>query len=465
MVPEKDILNKGVLLEYYSTIFSYCQTRLNILIRTSGRPNYFYQCMQSIRKISPTAYIHVTVDNKNDLEYVLRNVSDFEYSIYVINKLCVTKLCDESEKSIGCAEPFIYNYYFNIVRPFLFGWCIIIDDDDIMISAPEYDKSIDKIYIHKTDIGRCVVPSESFGIKPVICDISSLCIVFHSSQMVDWKPFKCGDYTFISELFSKYQCEWKEEYISRVQTGDNFGRRNDIPCRRGISIVIPAYRAQSYIDDCLYSIQMQFKEFDEYEILVGVDGCNHTLSKLLEIKHKYRNLRIFWLPENVGPYIIKNSLVSYSKFPILSFFDADDIMANDYIELNKSFLNNGNFINVCCNNFNHPDLSNIVRTYNPDGIIMLFKDDFLGVNGYMNWPCGADTDLIKRLIRNGLDRYKIDKATMYRRLHQDSLMHREDYGSHTEYRKNLRELIKTRDSLGVIKNDVFYTDNRMMEVK
>ena len=43
-----------------------------------------------------------------------------------------------------------------------------------------------------------------------------------------------------------------------------------------ISIIIPAYKATKYIDECISSI----KGYVNYEILVGVDHCKETFTHL-----------------------------------------------------------------------------------------------------------------------------------------------------------------------------------------
>ena len=59
---------------------------------------------------------------------------------------------------------------------------------------------------------------------------------------------------------------------------------------KGVSICISAWKAQEYIEECLDSIYSQswFKNHNEWEVLIGIDGCVDTLKKMNEIKHKYK---------------------------------------------------------------------------------------------------------------------------------------------------------------------------------
>jgi glycosyltransferase involved in cell wall biosynthesis len=199
---------------------------LNILIRTSGRPNFYKNCIQSIKEVYNNANLYITIDNENDLEYVKKYTQGMNYNYYLINKDNINNIC--SKYSIERAS-FIYNYYFNIIRPFLNGWCIIIDDDDELLLKPNFEDNLNNIYLYKADIGKRVVPSpKNFGNPPVLNDISSLCILFHSSQMIDWKPQRGGDYDFISELYKKYNPIWNDSILSRSKIGGNKGLRNDL---------------------------------------------------------------------------------------------------------------------------------------------------------------------------------------------------------------------------------------------
>lgn len=49
-----------------------------------------------------------------------------------------------------------------------------------------------------------------------------------------------------------------------------------------ISVLIPAYNCDLYIEQCIDSVVNQEHTSDvKYEIIVGVDGCEKTLNKLI----------------------------------------------------------------------------------------------------------------------------------------------------------------------------------------
>ena len=102
-----------------------------------------------------------------------------------------------------------------------------------------------------------------------------------------------------------------------------------------ISVIIPAYKATKFIDECLDSIK-------GVEILVGVDSCQETLDHLIPRK----NIRLFFFTKNVGPYVIKNSLVDEATHDNILFFDADDVLASDVIPEIEKALENKDYVKL-----------------------------------------------------------------------------------------------------------------------
>jgi hypothetical protein len=199
---------------------------MNILIRTSGRPNYFRNCVKSIKKFLPDAKLHVSSDCKDDNDYIHRLCDGMDYRIYQIDKEAVIKLCSQIKIT---RKEFVYNYYFNIMKPSLNGWCLTIDDDDELVMTPSFADCPDNIYLYKQFVKNRTFPSDkNFGKPPVLNDIGGNCIIFHSSKMVDWKPQRGGDYDFISEMYKSNNPVWIDRILVKAQTDGNWGRRNDL---------------------------------------------------------------------------------------------------------------------------------------------------------------------------------------------------------------------------------------------
>ena len=81
-----------------------------------------------------------------------------------------------------------------------------------------------------------------------------------------------------------------------------------------ISIITTIYNNVEYVEDALDSF-VESCGNTPFEILVGIDNCEKTLSYLLTISSKLnKNIKLFFFTERVGTYIIRNTLVSKSSY-------------------------------------------------------------------------------------------------------------------------------------------------------
>lgn len=232
-----------------------------------------------------------------------------------------------------------------------------------------------------------------------------------------------------------------ETKIFRTNTLSNSVLVEKIP----FSIILSAYQTQDFIEECLDSIKKQtyFENNNQYEILVGVDGCSTTLKKLLEIQHKYQNLIIHVMRDNKGLFMTTNALLNLVKYENVIRFDTDDIMETTLIAEVANFkkLNDVDIIKLGYSDWKKGEkISDHVQVN--DGIIYFKKsvmDNLAG--GYMPWDCAADSELIARLI----DKVKISsipKRLFIRRLHDNNLTVKSDTNYNSTKRKNYVKQIK-----------------------
>ena len=194
--------------------------------------------------------------------------------------------------------------------------------------------------------------------------------------------------------------------------------------KKPISIIVTAYQTQDFIEETLDSIENQtyFKDNDNFEVLVGVDGCQDTLNKLLEIRHKYRNLRILMMKRNAGTYFVTNTLLKQVKYENILRFDSDDIMKPHMINEIMAVSNQSDVVRVKCNDFKVEN-NNVIHTgYRryAAGVIFYKKSVFDVFGGYRTWKCAADSELIQR-IEKRIKIKKINKILFERRIHTKSL--------------------------------------------
>jgi glycosyltransferase involved in cell wall biosynthesis len=190
-----------------------------------------------------------------------------------------------------------------------------------------------------------------------------------------------------------------------------------------ISIIIPAFKSVKFIDECIKSINIP-----GVEILIGVDCCIETYN---HIKHLNG---VFYFPKNVGPYVIKNTLVDIASNQDIIFFDADDIMVTESIIDIKNALQNSDYVRLNYLNFRETSEKDDWHTdvkVNNDAVIAIKKDLFNSLNGFYPWRCGADSEFKYRLEHNNLKEGKIHDLCYYRRIHGENLTMKEEtcYGS------------------------------------
>ncbi|MFW6243295.1 MAG: glycosyltransferase family 2 protein [bacterium] len=189
-----------------------------------------------------------------------------------------------------------------------------------------------------------------------------------------------------------------------------------------ISIIIAAYQTQDYIEECLDSIENQtyFNNNKNYEILVGVDGCQETLNKLIKIRNKYNNLKIIKMLSNKGSYITLNTLLSLVKFDNIIKFDSDDIMLSNLIE---EIMNiNGDLIRFMYYKYNEKNNEKRKCDDYANGCYYINKKVYNILNGYQPWRFSADTEFLLRFKQlNLFKEVKINKPLFYYRQHNHSL--------------------------------------------
>ncbi len=202
-----------------------------------------------------------------------------------------------------------------------------------------------------------------------------------------------------------------------------------------VSVIIPAYKADKWIVECLNSIKSSIP----FEILVGIDNCQKTLDGIRGSKF---DIRAFFFSTNVGPYIIKNSLVNECRYENCLFFDVDDVMIPNLIERVVNKLQNVDYTRIPYINFT----SSINKNGNivTDGGILGIKTSiFKELNGFYPWRVAADTEFTYRLERKGYKEEKMKQAGFYRRIHDNNLTKSKETGHGSALRnKYIQEINK-----------------------
>jgi glycosyltransferase involved in cell wall biosynthesis len=163
-----------------------------------------------------------------------------------------------------------------------------------------------------------------------------------------------------------------------------------------LSIIIPTYKNTQYLNECFFSLIKSIKDRD-VEILVGIDACLTTL-KFIKDNLFDNRIKFFFFKKNQGPYIIRNTLSKISNSENILFFDSDDIMCENMIDLIIEDLKTNLVVKPSYIEFNDGKeidvKSKLIRS---EGVFAINRDLLLNFNGFEPWVCAADTELSLRL--------------------------------------------------------------------
>ena len=134
------------------------------------------------------------------------------------------------------------------------------------------------------------------------------------------------------------------DYIRRWKINITMGKK--------ISIIIPCYNVEKWVDRCLTSVTEQTIGLDNIEIIC-VDDCSTdgTLEKLYAWEQKYpEHFVIVESPENGRQGQARNIGLQYASTDWIAFIDSDDWVEFDYLEYLFQYAQTGKYEIVCCSN-------------------------------------------------------------------------------------------------------------------
>ena len=249
------------------------------------------------------------------------------------------------------------------------------------------------------------------------------------------QEYKAGTMVDLNALVDACPIEiTNKEFLDRVKN-NKIVKTNKIKMdnvyESGVSICITAYKAKKFIKECLDSVEAQtwFNTHDNWEVLLGIDGCEETLEYVKTIMNKYRNLRVFMMAENKGTYITTNTIMSLAKYDGLIRFDADDVMLTEMVETIMKKKGDAEFVNFKMKNFGRSTSTQIAG-----GQMYVKHDVFDYLGGYRPWSCSADTDFEVRA-KKFFKHIKIDKVLFRRRIHDTNLT----VAKETNFRSKIRK--------------------------
>lgn len=205
---------------------------INILTRTSNRPNYFKVCFNSINEQTYLNKRHIiSADNIKTEEYVKQYNCDY-IRVNVENKT----------RDINKINDAPYNLYLNDLNNKVEdGWVMYLDDDDCFMDNDSLQKIVnhieheDQLLLWRVKFPLVVIPEDIYMYKqPALTHISMIGFMFHSKYIntVKFDNQKCADYRFISQLYNTIKDKvWINEIHTKIQRTNNmggFGKQDDL---------------------------------------------------------------------------------------------------------------------------------------------------------------------------------------------------------------------------------------------
>ena len=212
--------------------------KINILTRTSNRPNGFKKCANSIKNQTYDNINHiVSYDNDDDLGYINR----FDVTKIKINR-------DEIIANDTSVDPKNSNFWFSphnlycnsLLDSVEDGWIMFLDDDDMLIDESVIGEIVSNIIDEDTILiwqmqypdGRVLPDVASYqSKKPRLGGIGSPCFLFHSKwkNVARWDAYKCGDFRFLDKIYNKIpNNKWIQKPFVQLNNTGGFGKKVDI---------------------------------------------------------------------------------------------------------------------------------------------------------------------------------------------------------------------------------------------
>lgn len=211
-----------------------------------------------------------------------------------------------------------------------------------------------------------------------------------------------------------------------------------------ISVVIPAFNAAKYIKATINSIIQQ--SYTHFEVLViddgSTDNTKNIVQSILDPRLSYH------FKQNEGVSIARNFGLAKSNGAYIVFFDADDLMASDFLEKRWLFLSIHSTYSCCggdiaiVDEFDKP-ISNAITLKSPDADALidillyqnqiatipsnfLFSKNFINENKIQFNPqlsSTADRYFLLQLLQKSQIK-RIPKGILYYRVHSNSMSHK-----------------------------------------
>ena len=103
-----------------------------------------------------------------------------------------------------------------------------------------------------------------------------------------------------------------------------------------ISVIVPVYNVETYLEECLDSIQNQ--TYTDFEVLLvndgSTDGSQAICERYCQADKRFRLIN----QSNQGQSVARNTGVAASRGEFIAFVDSDDIILANYLETSMHYM-------------------------------------------------------------------------------------------------------------------------------
>lgn len=233
-----------------------------------------------------------------------------------------------------------------------------------------------------------------------------------------------------------------------------------------ISVIIPCYNVEAYIDRCLESVMNQTIGLKHLEVIVVNDAStDHTLEKLYQWEQKFpENIMVISYEKNIRQGGARNVGLQYATGEYIGFVDADDWISENMYQLLYEKISSGEY-DVVGGKFirehykgEHPVLENSDGEYSSI-CTRIYKKDLL-VSNHIYFPEGIAYEdnywgsLLKLYVKNECS---IDEIVYHYFINPDSTTTKKDAAHHLErldIEVKLLEEFKARGAMKVYHDEI-----------
>lgn len=103
-----------------------------------------------------------------------------------------------------------------------------------------------------------------------------------------------------------------------------------------ISVIVPVYNVEDYLEECLESIQCQ--TYTDIEVILVNDGSRDGSKEICERYCRLDSRFHLINQENQGQSAARNHGVSVSTGELITFVDSDDVLSSKYLEILNRYM-------------------------------------------------------------------------------------------------------------------------------